>query len=94
MLDRYLGRLGLRTPADAAQQFQVTLMRQWIDHLDEVLDANRVPGQLRLTIIREFLYGAMPALAEAELREEMSAEAKRLLEQRPLILPDLARKVT
>jgi hypothetical protein len=71
ILDRYLARTGLRHPADAAQQFQVALLRGWIDHLDEVLDASHVPPQLRLTIIREFCYGAVPQDAEAELRTAM-----------------------
>jgi len=75
MLDRYLQRTGLRRPADAAQQFQVTLLRQWIGHLDEVLEQN-LPDQpyFRLKIIREFMYGAVPADAEAELRTAMHAD--------------------
>ena len=71
ILDRYLERTGLRNPADAAQQFQVSLMQQWIDHLDEVLDANHVDPRTRLTIIREFIYGTVPENAEAELRVSM-----------------------
>jgi hypothetical protein len=71
ILDAYLARTGLRNPVDAAQQFQVTLLRSWIDHLDEVLDANRVPWDVRITIIREFIYGTVPQEAEAELRTAM-----------------------
>jgi hypothetical protein len=74
ILERYLARTGLRAPSDAAQQFQVTLLRQWIDHLDEVLDANRVPAPIRLVIIREFIYGTVPENAEAELRIAMHAD--------------------
>jgi hypothetical protein len=71
VLDSYLQRTGLRNPADAAQQFQVTLLRQWVDHLDEVLDSNGVDPQKRMTIVREFIYGTVPADAEAELRVAM-----------------------
>lgn len=74
ILEQYLGRTGLRQPSDAAQQFQVSLLRQWIDHLDEVLDANRVPAELRITIVREFIYGTVPLDAEAELRVAMHAD--------------------
>lgn len=71
ILDRYLQRTGLRQPSDAAQQFQVTLLQQWIDHLDEVLDSNGIDPVTRLTIIREFIYGSVPENAEAELRAGM-----------------------
>ena len=71
ILERYLQRTGLRQPADAAQQYTVTLLRQWVDHLDEVLDANHVATETRLRIIREFIYGAVPDGAEAELRVSM-----------------------
>jgi hypothetical protein len=71
ILERYLARTGLRQPSDAAQQYIVALLRQWTDHLDEVLDANHVPPDVRSTVIREFLYGAAPLQAEAELRTAM-----------------------
>lgn len=71
ILDAYLQRTGLRNPVDAAQQFQVSLLRGWIDHLDEVLDSNGVNPQVRRTIIREFIYGTVPEQAEAELRVSM-----------------------
>jgi hypothetical protein len=71
ILDNYLQRTGLRQPADAAQQFQVALLRQWVDHLDEVLDSNGVDPRLRMTVIREFIYGTVPEQAEAELRVAM-----------------------
>jgi hypothetical protein len=74
ILDAYLARTGLRHPADAAQQFQVSLLRGWIDHLDEVLDANHVDGRTRITVIREFIYGTVPENAEAELRTAMHAD--------------------
>jgi hypothetical protein len=78
--EHYLSRIGLRVPADAAQQFQVTLMRQWCDHLDEVLEHNLPDPALRSLIIREFLYGVVPVMAEAGLREEMYADTVRLIE--------------
>lgn len=74
ILDRYLQRTGLRQPVDAAWQFQVTLLRQWVDHLDEVLDSNRVDPQTRITVIREFIYGIVPQDAEAELRVTMQKD--------------------
>lgn len=74
ILDSYLQRTGLRQPADAAQQFQLALLRQWIDHLDEVLDSNGVDPQKRVLIIREFIYGAVPENAEAELRVSMHTD--------------------
>lgn len=74
VLDRYLARTGLRQPSDAAQQYAVALLRQWIDHLDEVLSSNGVPAQLRIVIVREFIYGAVPLDAEAELRTAMHAD--------------------
>jgi hypothetical protein len=71
ILDNYLQRTGLRQPADAAQQFQVTLLRQMVDHLDEVLDANHIEAGVRARVIREFIYGTVPEQAEAELRVAM-----------------------
>jgi hypothetical protein len=82
-LDAYLARTGLARSTDAAQQFQVTLMRQWASHLDEVLAANHVEPGLRSTIIREFIYGAVPQEAEAELRQEMTREMKELRQGGP-----------
>lgn len=84
ILDRYLVRTGLSRPADAAQQFQVTLMRQWVEHLDEVLEANGVPGQLRVTIVREFIYGVVPQQAEESIRANLVQEMKDLHERGPL----------
>lgn len=74
LLDQYLERTGLRSPSDAAQQFQVALLRQWIDHLDEVLQANGVDAAMRHRIIREFIYGTVPVQAEAELRVAMHSD--------------------
>jgi hypothetical protein len=76
MLDRYLQRTGLRHPGDAAQQFQLALLRQMVDHLDEVLDANHVEAGLRARIIREFIYGTVPENAEAELRVAIHNDIK------------------
>jgi hypothetical protein len=81
-LEQYLTRIGMSCPADAAQQYQVALMRQWADHLDIVLEHN-LPDQpeLRSTIIREFIYGAVPQAAEADLRAEMATEMTQLRER-------------
>jgi hypothetical protein len=76
---RYLQRTGLRQPSDAAQQYTVSLLRQWTEHLAEVLEANEIEPYRRAQIIREFLYGAVPLEAEAELRMTMRADwAQRL----------------
>ena len=73
-LSRYLQSTGLARPADAAQQFQVTLLQQCVDHLDQVLADNGIPATIRMTVIREFIYGTVPVRAEAELRTAMTAD--------------------
>jgi hypothetical protein len=73
-LEQYLQRTGLRQPSDAAQRYTVSLLRQWVDHLDEVLDSNGIDPRLRMVIIREFIYGTVPENAEAELRVAMHAD--------------------
>jgi hypothetical protein len=91
MLDAYLTRTGLRHPADAAQQFQVSLLRGWIDHLDEVLEANHLAPALRRVIVREFIYGTVPEQAEAELRTAMHADMTYWAERAghgPAVIPD------
>lgn len=79
-LERYLHQVGMARPADSAQQFMVTLLRQQADHLDDVLRHN-LPGdpETRSRIIREFIYGAVPAAAEAELRTEILQQSAEYL---------------
>lgn len=92
ILENYLQSTGLRQPSDAAKQFQLSLLRGWIDHLDEVLAANRVPRDLRITIVREFIYGTVPLDAEAELRTAMHADMTYWAEHaNPLLPPDRGR---
>jgi hypothetical protein len=74
VLEAYLARIGLSRPADAAMQVQVTLLRQWTEHLDDVLEAESLPADVRARIIRAVIYGGAPSLAEAEIRQEMTAE--------------------
>ena len=80
-LERYLGGTGMTRPADAAQQFMITMLRQWADHLDDVLRHNLPPGdpEVRSRIIREFIYGAVPCAAEAELRAEILQQSAQYL---------------
>lgn len=80
ILEQYLSRIGLSRPKDSAQQFTVTLLRQWTDHLDEVLEAEKLPGDVRIRIIRAMVYGGAPTLAEAEVREQLTAETIKLAE--------------
>ena len=74
ILEGYLQRIGLRRPSDIAQQVQITLLRQWTEHLDDVLDAEGLPAGLRERIIRAVVYGGAPSLAEGEIRQEMVTE--------------------
>lgn len=80
----YLRSTGLSMPADAAQQYSVTLGRQWAAHLDDVL-LNCLPDhpELRGTIIREFLYGIAPQAAEAGIRQLMASELKNAILETP-----------
>ena len=81
ILENYLRRIGLSRPADIAQQVQITLLRQWTEHLDQVLADERVPGDLRIRIVRAVIYGGTPTLAEAEIRDELTAEMVKLAER-------------
>ena len=89
ILEQYLSRIGLSRPADAAQQVQVTLLRQWTDHLDDVLEAEELPGDQRVRIIRAMIYGGVPSRAEAEIRLELTEEMIKLAERStfPKVLP-------
>jgi hypothetical protein len=79
LLSQHLRRVGMDKPADAAQQFQVTLLRQWADHLEAVLDDNGIDRDKALAIIRQVIYGGVPGAAEAELRETISEEHLQVL---------------
>ena len=81
ILERYLARIGLSHPADSAQQYMVSLLRQWTEHLDDVLEAEELPADQRARIIRAVIYGGVPTLAEAEVRQEMTAEMIQLAER-------------
>lgn len=72
ILERYLHEIRMDHAADAAQQYQIALLQQWMDHLEVVLRENDVPAQVAQNIMREFLYGAMPQHAEARMRETMT----------------------
>lgn len=76
ILERYLHEIGMERPADAAQQYQVELLRQWLGHLQVVLRDNDVPVEVTQNILREFLYGAVPQHAEARMREELASEVR------------------
>lgn len=81
VLEAYLARIGLSRPVDAAMKVQVTLLRQWTEHLDDVLAAENLPADVRLRIVRAVIYGGVPTLAEAEIRQEMTAEMIKLAER-------------
>jgi len=67
----------------------VTLLRQWTDHLADVLEAENIPGDQRSRIIRAVVYGGTPNLAEQEIRQEMTAEMVKLAERSvPRLDPD------
>ncbi len=92
ILEDYLARIGLGHPSDAAQQVQVTLLRQWCDHLADVLEAENppIPGDQRARIIRAVIYGGAPNLAEQEIRQELAAEMTKLAERSvPRLDPDI-----
>jgi hypothetical protein len=78
ILEQYLRRLGLSAPADAVLQIQVTLLRQWCEHLEDVLEAEAVDAARRLRIIRAMIYGGTPHLAEQEIRQQMTTEMAKL----------------
>jgi hypothetical protein len=83
ILKDYLRRIGLSRPADAAQRVQITLLEQWSDHLADVLEAENppIPGDQRSRIIRAVIYGGTPTLAEAEIRQELTAEMIQMAER-------------
>lgn len=81
LLENYLCRIGLTCPADSALHFQVTLLRQWIYHLDAVLDGEELPWETRRRIITSMIYGGAPHLAEAEVRASLVEQTKLLIEQ-------------
>jgi hypothetical protein len=79
ILEQYLQRVGMSRPRDAAFQFQVTLLRQWTGHLEQVLDAEPLTHEVRLRIIRAMIYAGAPNLAEAEVRATMQAQMRDIL---------------
>lgn len=71
LLEHYVETVGLREYlGDALYQFQVTLLRQWVGHLEEVLTAEHTDTDTAERIIRGFVYGCVPGAAEAEYRIE------------------------
>jgi hypothetical protein len=74
LLEQYLGRIGMSRPHDAALQVQLTLLRQWCEHLADVLEAEQIPFVLGRSIIRQMIYGGVPSLAEQEIRGRLVDE--------------------
>ncbi len=66
ILENHLRRVGLTSPADAAQLMQVTMLRQMVDTLEAVMADEEVPAATRLRVIRGQVYGSMPEHSEAE----------------------------
>jgi hypothetical protein len=79
-LKSYLQQTGLGGPADAVQQFQVTLLQQWTDHLAVVLEAEDVPSRIALRVLRGVIWGCAPGRSEQVIRMQMTAEMLRLHE--------------
>jgi len=75
ILNDYLKQVGLGgAPADAAQQLQITLLRQWCAHLEVALHDADLPPDVALQIMRSVIYGSVPQRADAELREFVAAD--------------------
>lgn len=81
MLEDYLNRIGLHSPRDSAQQFQITLVRQWVEHLDYVLQLEKLPYDVHRRILYSVIYGAAPTLAESEIRDQQVLEAREHLKR-------------
>jgi len=80
-LNSYLREVGMGgPPADAAQQLQLTLLRQWTDHLEHALREEGVDGATAMRVIRSMIYGAVPMRADAEMRVWLMDEQRRHLE--------------
>jgi hypothetical protein len=80
ILETYLARIGLSQPADAVQQVQITMLRQWTEHLDDVLHAELIPFEQRSRIIRAMIYGGAPHQAEEEIRTRVAFEMRDFIE--------------
>jgi hypothetical protein len=74
MLTDYLRANGYPpVPQDAAQQLQLTMLREWIAHLCAVLnqetDLNRAA---KMRVIRAMIYGSVPRDAELQMRKHLT----------------------
>lgn len=74
ILSSYLSRIGLTRPTDAAQQFSITLLRQWLEHLDYVLEKEEIELDRRRHILYAMMFGGAPSLFEAEIRGQMATQ--------------------
>lgn len=79
-LGSYLERTRLSRPADAVQQFQITMLEQWTDHLAAVLEAEDIPPGTAMRIIRGVIWGGAPDRGEEVIRVQVTDELRRLHE--------------
>jgi hypothetical protein len=68
---------------DAFHQYEMTLIREWLDRLEAVLDDEGVPRDTAYRVVRCMLYGA-PGQAAAEVRMRYDAEMREVLMNRPV----------
>lgn len=68
MLDRHARRVGVKPEQDVAAQFQMSLLRNFIDLLHSALDDEHMDPDVTRRIIERVIYGGMPNSAEVEYR--------------------------
>lgn len=74
-LTQYLNEAGIHVPVDAAQQLQITMLHQWLDHLEVVLtEETDLDRAERDRVVRAMMYGAVPQNADAQLRIIQTAQ--------------------
>ena len=67
---------------DAAYQYQVTVLRDFLERLEVILDDEQVPQSTAQRVLRCLLYGS-PSVADAELRMQQTGQIKDLLARVP-----------
>lgn len=82
VLADYLRSLGLYNTPDAATQYSMTLLRQWISHFEFMLYRHpEITPQLRRQLITEMIYGAVTLDAEAGLRAKMQQDMSQTISE-------------
>jgi len=88
MLEKYLRQIGISGTKDPAQHFQLTLLRQMTSHLEAVLEEEGISPEQRHRILQAVIYGGVPTVAEAEVRENLSGELRRRISETPVVRLD------